>query len=315
MDAGYYESLIQGLESSIDQLNERPLNLGELLRPQMKARHQFAEPVYDKFLSKVAQRSIDLLESRDPEPRSRREPQARSELAAYGTDGSRMEDIFGTGGEDTDRSQALMAPIRTQPTPKRRGARRPLSGNIASTAASAVEKLVREWSRDSGSDEDRQGEFSDDDEECAALSNNPASEPGKQRTPFLERKGKRRAKQPTPAPGAATSTASAASTTTTSPSPTQRKESERTYSTSSRQWSEPRADKSEIKQTLNEHCIWFYFAYGMKCPHKPCRCRHGQATLPFGYNIGVCRNNPAWSAFEAMTDLNNAYPITMPSFK
>ena len=61
--AGYFESFLQGLDDSIDQLNELPLNLGELLSPQMQARGQFAEEQYDKFLNKVAQRSTDFLES------------------------------------------------------------------------------------------------------------------------------------------------------------------------------------------------------------------------------------------------------------
>ena len=50
-----------------------------------------------------------------------------------------MKDTVGTGGEDTDRSQALMASIRDQPKRKRRGARRPFTWNLASIVAFAVE--------------------------------------------------------------------------------------------------------------------------------------------------------------------------------
>lgn len=94
-----------------------------------------------------------------------------------------------------------------------------------------------------------------------------------------------------------------------------KKEPKPTSSTSSRQLPEPSADKSEIKQTLKEHRICFYFTYRMECPHKLCRYLHGQATLPFSYYSGVCRNNPALAAFEAMTGMHNAYEVTMPSFE
>eukprot|EP00904_Undaria_pinnatifida_P006979 jgi/Undpi1/3410/HiC_scaffold_15.g06783.m1 len=60
-----FESFLQGLEDRIDQLNELPLNVGELLSPQKQARGQFAETYFDKFLNMVTQRSTDFLESQD----------------------------------------------------------------------------------------------------------------------------------------------------------------------------------------------------------------------------------------------------------
>ena len=78
------------------------------------------------------------------------------------------------------------------------------------------------------------------------------------------------------------------------------------------QWPEPNADKSEIKRVLKEHRICFYYAYGMECPHKPCRYLHGQATLPYSE---VCHNNPTLAAFEAVTDMHKAYEVPMPNFE
>ena len=166
---------------------------------------------------------------------------------------------------------------------------------------------MREWSHDSASDEDASGEYDGNEEECAAFSNKPASKPGKHGTPFRESKGKRRA-IPTDTSGTTTSTAPSTSTTTPSPLPRSRNQPDH-------QWPEPNADKSEIKRVLKEHRICFYYAYGMECPHKPCRYLHGQATLPFGYYNEVCHNNPTLAAFEAMTDMHKAYEVPMPNFE
>ena len=189
----------------------------------MQAHGEFAQNNYHRFLNKVAQRSADFLESQDPEPRTRRAPLDRPEVAAYGTGDSRMKDIFGTGGENTHLHQALMATIHNQPKCKRREPRRPLTGNLASIVASAEDKSARKWCRDSGSDEERDGEVSEDEEECVAFSNKSVSKPGKHGSPFLESKVKRCATLPTTTPGAATSTASATFITTTSPLPTPKK--------------------------------------------------------------------------------------------
>ena len=114
-------------KDSIDQLNELPLNLGELLSLQMQARGQFAETHYDKFLNKVAQR---FLESQYPDLRIRGAPWARPKVAAYNAGGSRMNAIFGTGGEHTGHHQTLAAPFRNQPKRKRGEPLAPLTGSL-----------------------------------------------------------------------------------------------------------------------------------------------------------------------------------------
>ena len=85
--------------------------------------------------------------------------------------------------------------------------------------------------------------------------------------------------------------------------------------TSPHQWPEPNADKSETKRAPIEHRICFYVAYGMECLHKPGRFLHGQATLPFGYYSGVCRNNPALVVFDGITNMHNAYEVPVPNFE
>lgn len=72
--AGYSKSLLQGVEDSVDQQNELPLNLGELPSPKMQACGQFAETHYDMFLNKAAQQSTDFLGPQDPKPRTVEHP-------------------------------------------------------------------------------------------------------------------------------------------------------------------------------------------------------------------------------------------------
>lgn len=120
----------------------------------MQARDQSAETHDDKFL-KVAQRTTNFLGYQDPEPRIRTAPLTRPDVAADIAGGSRMKDILGTDGEDTDRHQTLTVPRGNQPKRKRREPQGSLNGGLASIVAAEVEKFVS--SHNTGSDEDAGG--------------------------------------------------------------------------------------------------------------------------------------------------------------
>lgn len=124
---------------------------------------------------------------------------------------------------------------------------------------------------DTGSDEGAGGEFNVDEKECADFPNKPASKPGKHGALLRESKGSG-TPHPPKHPGATTSTAPMTPTTTPTPSPGSRNEPEptRPFSpTPPDQWPKSNGDKSELERALKVHRIFFYFAYGMECPHKP----------------------------------------------
>ena len=143
-------------------------------------------------------------------------------------------------------------------------------------------------------DEELQDRDDFDHDQLAAISNKPASKPGKFGTPYLDGKyvrsfaspRRRRLPPPAQAPRQAVTTNTASSpaqnplhtATTTNTEAPQPGETPVTTPLP-----EPTAQISQIRQALRQRRICFFYAFGMKRPYGTCHFNHGQRGLQFGW--------------------------------
>jgi len=313
--ANRLDAVLASFLPQLEQLHDSEICMGPtIMSPSMVQRGILAQDIYRQLVKRVLLQRGDFYIVNEPVTSSR---SSNTGVAAISNTTNNfpltrigMKDIYGVAHlhNPSQSSQRGKRPLNPDGRPMSNKKLRVLE------QLSALQEEIREseeYEELQDHEELQDGyELHDEgyveDDQLAAVSNKPASKPGRFGTPYLEKKQvrsfaspRRRTTPTTQAPQQAVPT-----TNTTSSLP-------RDTSITLPPLPDADADISQIRQALRQRRICFYYAFGTKCPYESCYFDHGQSGLPFGSYRGAVSSNrePAIAACQyTQADYNVGLP-------
>ena len=339
-DSNPFHPVLYSLRSAIRKnLNSRALNEGQLLTRQMVDRGTATQAIYGDFLQELSQLSHmyspPLIRASQTDGPSRTPiGNPRQRFSAVAPDRrprhpiSPMRDVLGTrhaGATSTATAAQSHLPSRN----KHKRSLDKITAIISSLQSAASDDDSPTPPPGSPNDTDEPGgvPYEDDlqntDDDLSAFANKPASQPGKFGTPFIDGSPRPRSRprlsgKPTTASGRQTNrirrftpTANVPASTATSPA----EPSPAAPAPIKTEDPKPGQDRlpsqdahsNVIRRALMKREVCFYHAYGIYCPHDPCKYLHETSGIPYAWYRRSVSSHASIATMDAFFHTEKAY--------
>ena len=339
-DSNPFHPVLYSLRSAIRKnLNSRALNEGQLLTRQMVDRGTATQAIYGDFLQELSQLSrmysFPLIRASQTDGPSRTPiGNPRQRFSAVAPDRrprhpiSPMRDVLGTrhaGATSTATAAQSHLPSRN----KHKRSLDKISAILSSLQSAASDDDSPTPPPGSPSDTNEPGgvPYEDDlqntDDDLSAYANKPASQPGKFGTPFIDGSPRPRSRprlsgKPTTASGRQTNrirrftpTANVPASTATSPA----ESSPAAPAPIKTEDPKPGQDRlpsqdthsNVIRRALMKREVCFYHAYGISCPHDPCKYLHETSGIPYAWYRRSVSYHASIATMDAFFHTEEAY--------
>ena len=339
-DSNPFHPVLYSLRSAIRKnLNSRALNEGQLLTRQMVDRGTATQAIYGDFLQELSQLSHmyspPLIRASQTDGPSRTPiGNPRQRFSAVAPDRrprhpiSPMRDVLGTRHARAT-STATAAQSHLPSRNKHKRSLDKISAILSSLQSAASDDDSPTPPPGSPSDTNEPGgvPYEDDlqntDDDLSAYANKPASQPGKFGTPFIDGSPRPRSRprlsgKPTTASGRQTNrirrftpTANVPASTATSPA----ESSPAAPAPIKTEDPKPGQDRlpsqdahsNVIRRALMKREVCFYHAYGISCPHDPCKYLHETSGIPYAWYRRSVSSHASIATMDAFFHTEEAY--------
>ena len=338
-DTNPFHPVLHGLRAAIRKnLHKRAINEGQLLTRQMIDRGIAAQAMYGDFLQELSRLShlyspplAENFSPRSPSRTPNRNPRHR--FSAVASDRrprhpvSPMRDVFCTRPADGTPTDAA-AHHHPSPRDKHKRSLDKVNAIISSLRSEFSDDDPQESPPENPDDSNEPSDVPHDDHldhdiqdtanEFSAFANKPASRPGKFGTPFIDGssrpRGRPRLSGDFSASGRRTTRAKEVTSTSTSksttPVPAQATPAPAT-TTSSTPGQDPLpnqdAHSDVIRRALMKRQVCFYYAYGISCPHDPCKYLHEDSDTPYAWYRRSVSSHTSTATMAAFFHTEEAY--------